>query len=267
MNQSQHGAETAVVALYRKDPLQVGDVVTTPANYAKELGLPWLQNAEHLDVEDSRIKNKDPDLEQTLRNSIVIIGGGGLTFDYFRDNITRLTTLKPRALIWWGAGHNIHLGEGTFLTHGRWEDLTDEELSYPSYLSSTNFDLIGVRDPEDTQFEKPPFRYVPCPSVMLESLDVHRNTPAEHEAVLYVQKSRYPNRVAGLPDAVQRHKRAAQRQQSRPYRCSVDSSRRSRGPRCRIPRNRQNGRDELIPWSALGDHAEQASHRTRRRVQ
>lgn len=191
--------QAPVVALYRKDPLQVGDIATTPASYATELGLPWLAHAQHLDVEDRRLKEHDPGLEQALRDSIVIIGGGGLTFDYFRDNITWVTTLKPQALIWWGAGHNIHLGEGTFLTHGRWEDLTEEELSYPSYLSTDTFDLIGVRDPEDTQFEKPPFRYVPCASVMLESLCTGQATDPEHDAVVYVQKSRIPTRSLAYP--------------------------------------------------------------------
>ena len=191
--------QTPVVALYRKDPLQVGDVATTPVRYAEELGLPWLAHAHHLDVEDRRLKEHDPGLERTLRDSIVIIGGGGLTFDYFRNNIAWVTRLKPRALIWWGAGHNIHLGEGTFLSHGRWEDLTDEELAYPSFLSTDAFDLIGVRDPEYTQFEKPPLRYVPCASVMLGSLKIGRGTDPEHEAVVYVQKSRIPTRSLAFP--------------------------------------------------------------------
>lgn len=188
-----------VVALYRKDPLQVGDVATTPASYAAELGLPWLARAEHLDVEDRRLREHDPYLERHLRSSVVIIGGGGLTFDYFRDNITWISTLKPRALIWWGAGHNIHLGEGTFLTHGKWEDLTEAELSYPGYLNTDTFDLIGVRDPEDTQFEKPPLRYVPCASVMLDALPKGQATDPLHEAVVYVQKSRIPTRSLAYP--------------------------------------------------------------------
>lgn len=190
---------TPVISLYRKDPLQVGDVASTPANYADELGLPWLAFAEHLDVEDRRVRDRTPEMADLIAESIVIVGGGGLTFDYFHDNISWIAALKPRALIWWGAGHNIYLGEGTFMTHGRWEDLTEEELRYPDYLNREHFDLIGVRDPENTQFETVPFRCVPCPSVMLHSLTATRGVEPTHDAVVYVQKSRIPTRSRTYP--------------------------------------------------------------------
>jgi len=136
VSQTKSEAGSPVISLYRKDPLQVGDLASSPANYATELGLPWLAGAEHLDVEDSRLSDQSPKLARRLTESIVIVGGGGLTFDYFHDNIAWAVGLKPKALIWWGAGHNIHLGADAYRSHRNWEDLTDKELRYPEYLNS-----------------------------------------------------------------------------------------------------------------------------------
>jgi hypothetical protein len=188
---------TPVISLHRNDPKQVGDQASTPASYSTQLGLPWLRLAERVDIEA-------PDLlEHDFAESIVIIGGGGLTFDNFQANIRRVIAKRPRALIWWGGGHNVHLDPNPYKSHGRYEHLTPQELMYPDYLRTPSFDAIGVRDPESTQaeprFGRKLLPYVPCPSVMLPAFHKAQHVAPRYEAVIYIQKDPLMPELPAMP--------------------------------------------------------------------
>ncbi len=188
---------TPVFALLRNDPKQVGDTASTPASYPMQLGLPWLGLADRIDIET-------PDLlKHDLAASVIIIGGGGLTFDNFQASMRRVIAERPRALIWWGGGHNIHLDPNPYKPHGRYEDLTPNELMYPDYLRVPPFDAIGVRDPESTQAEPrfglKPLLYVPCASVMHPAFDEAMHVASLYGAVAYIQKDPLMVELPGIP--------------------------------------------------------------------
>lgn len=189
--------DVPVISLHRNDPMQVGDQASTPVAYGKQLRLPWLATAKTVDILDPGF------LEQNLSDSVVIIGGGGLTFGAFQANLRRVIDMRPRALIWWGGGHNIHVGTSPYKSHGRYQDLTPQELMYPGYLQVPPFDAIGVRDPASTQaeswFGRRPLPYVPCSSVMHPALEEAQDLAPRHEAVGYIQKDPLMPRLPGLP--------------------------------------------------------------------
>ncbi len=187
-----------VLSVYRDDPQQVGDRASVPAAYAQELGLPWLAASTRVDI-----TSVTPLLNADIRSSVVVLGGGGLTFDDFQENIQQIVRAEPLALFWWGAGHNIHVDPSPYRSHGRYENLTKEDLAYPGYLRIPPFSAIGVRDPESSQIEpsigRAPFRHVPCASVMQPSLDDARLRKPDHDMVAYVQKDPLMPLLPGVP--------------------------------------------------------------------
>jgi hypothetical protein len=150
------------------DKLNLGDYASSPLNYFE---FPNMQT-ERRDI----MSVEQIDLEERA----IIIGGGGLFDEYFREKIAYLRNVKNRGrLIAWGVGHQLD---------GRKWRKNYQSFSYSSYLDG--FDLIGIRDYQSQ------YRWVPCASCMYHGFDKKR--VAEHEFVVYSHKQ-FPIPIKGFP--------------------------------------------------------------------
>jgi hypothetical protein len=138
-------------------------------NYAAELGLPWLRSSDVVDIGGQGIVERAGD----LGDAVVIVGGGGLGFSGFQENLRQIAVCRPRVLIWWGAGRNVHFGKGI---HGsmadEFERLPQSSFDFPTVLHRHYFDLIGVRDADVRSCAPPGYQWVPCVSAMHPAFDV-----------------------------------------------------------------------------------------------
>jgi len=141
------------VNIHRVDPYNVGDMYSTPTKY-----FDFLRNTKIVDIWDKNTISM-------LGNNIVIVGGGGLISNKdFAAQMNVIARSKPKKLICWGAGHNVH---------------HSQKIELPEYLH--NYDLVGVRDYGYG------YEWTPCPSCLHPAFD--RKYAIKHEVVIYEHPS------------------------------------------------------------------------------
>ncbi|GAB4379333.1 MAG: hypothetical protein Kow00121_33280 [Elainellaceae cyanobacterium] len=144
------------------DPTNVGDLLSAPANYFSFPGY----TLERADIRVAKAED--------ARDKHLILGGGGLLFPRFLDNIAQLLAgsdsggkQRPK-IIAWGVGQQIY-GQ---------DKCENQSFDYSQYLEK--FDLIGIRD-----FSSP-HDWVPCASCMHPAFDKQREI--QHEFVVFSHK-------------------------------------------------------------------------------
>ncbi|NEO30172.1 MAG: hypothetical protein F6K36_06970 [Symploca sp. SIO3C6] len=147
----------SIVNYHVIDPKNIGDMLSAPYNYFTFPG----HNLERADI-------RQP--EATTRGKHIILGGGGLLFPRFLDNISELIKMREGAkIIAWGIGQQIYGGS-------KLEDI--QAFNYSEYLD--DFDLVGIRD-FGCQYN-----WLPCASCMHQSFDKKRKI--KHEFVIFSHK-------------------------------------------------------------------------------
>jgi hypothetical protein len=147
----------AIINYHVIDPKNVGDLLSSPANYFSFPGYSIAQ-------QDIRTLNP-----KALNGEHLLIGGGGLLYSRFLDNITTLRNSPNRGrLIAWGIGQQDY----------RTLTANPQPFDYSSYLKE--FDLIGIRD-----FDAG-YPWVPCVSCMHPAFD--RTYEIKHEFVVFSHK-------------------------------------------------------------------------------
>ena len=154
---------SATFNVYRHDLGNVGDASASPTLY-----FDWLKDIEVLDIESTDFEA----IEEQLRSACLILGGGGM-LAHFEDQMDAILRSRPRALIIWGAGHNVHEAQA---------------IEFPEYMR--DFDLVGIRD---YGFG---FDWVPCVSCLHDGLSIQYEP--KYEIVVFEHKySHLP--IAGFP--------------------------------------------------------------------
>lgn len=149
------------------DPQNVGDLLSCPANY---FSFPTA-------VERVDIRQIQP---ESIAQHHLIVGGGGLLFPRFLENLAQLANTPERGkLIAWGIGQQVY-------DHSRPEAI--QSFDYGKYLDS--FDLAGIRD-----FGSP-YAWVPCVSCMHPSFDQKRDI--QHEFVVFSHK-KFQLKIGSFP--------------------------------------------------------------------
>jgi hypothetical protein len=179
----ESGADVRVVSVFRADPRQVGDTASAPLRYAAELGLPWLAAGEVVDIGGPGIAERAGD----LAGAVVVVGGGGLGFSGFRENLRWIATQRPRLLVWWGGGRNTHFGRGIYASEADdFAGLPPSAFDHPAVLDRDHFDLIGARDRDVREHAPAGYRWVPCVSALHPAFD--EVVPRTDEVRLYSHK-------------------------------------------------------------------------------
>jgi hypothetical protein len=139
------------------DETNVGDLLSAPVHYFSFPGY----TVERADIRDIRAG--------ASRGKHLILGGGGLLFPRFLNNIAQLLVeKKDTKIIAWGVGQQVYgKVNGAF-----------QAFDYAPYLN--NFDLIGIRDFD--LFHS----WVPCASCMHPAFDKPRTI--QHEFVVFSHK-------------------------------------------------------------------------------
>jgi hypothetical protein len=102
-----------------------------------------------------------------VQDAVVVFGGGGIFFEHLTHQISDfLNNPRPRKLIVWGAGINVHGNP-------------PKPQPYPEFLNQ--FDLVGLREYGN------PWHYVPCVSCQLPQLSYLLKKP-QHDVVIYEHK-------------------------------------------------------------------------------
>ena len=147
----------SIVNYHVIDQKNIGDLLSSPLDYFTFPGY----NIERADI-------RQP--QTTTRGKHAIVGGGGLLYSRFLDNIAELVTLKEgKKLIAWGIGQQTY-------DFSNLENI--KSFNYSQYLD--NFDLVGIRDIDFG------YNWVPCASCMHKSFDKKREI--KHEFVVFSHK-------------------------------------------------------------------------------
>ena len=128
-----------IFEVHRKVDNNVGDFYCNPSRYF-DLG----------EIQSGELMHNDWD----VKDSILVIGGGGLIHKKFSLHIEKLINKEPRHVVLWGIGHNFgkkHISKSTI------------DPYYPKWLEKC--DLIGIRD----YIQKN--KYLPCVSCMHTAFD------------------------------------------------------------------------------------------------
>jgi hypothetical protein len=140
------------------DQKNIGDLLSAPTNYFTFPGY----KLERADIRQSE--------ELTIRGKHIIVGGGGLIYSRFLNNISGLISNSERGkLIAWGVGHQAY---------GDYSNASTKYLEYSKYLDK--FDLVGIRDYGSK------YNWVPCASCMHPSFDKKREI--KHDFVVFSHK-------------------------------------------------------------------------------
>ena len=143
--------------IFRADPTNVGDAFCPPFLY-----FPF-RDKRYLDI-----LKIDP-TTSFQRNETIIIGGGGLGTDFFRNKVDILLDLKRKfglKIIGWGLGYDVNNNKTHTLisnTHDLISNIFDD------------FDLIGTRVYLESIFDESNIFYVPCSSCMHDAFYTFRN--------------------------------------------------------------------------------------------
>jgi hypothetical protein len=154
---------SAIFNVYRHDLGNVGDASTSPTLY-----FDWLKNTKILDIESTNFEA----IDKQLRSACLIFGGGGM-LAHFEGQMNIILRSRPRALVIWGAGHNIHEAYA---------------IEFPEYMR--DFDLVGIRD------HGYGFDWVPCVSCLHDGLSMEYEP--KYEIVVFEHKYN-PLPIAGFP--------------------------------------------------------------------
>ena len=147
----------SIVNYHVIDQKNIGDLLSSPLDYFTFPGY----NVERADI-------RQP--QTTTRGKHAIVGGGGLLYSRFLDNIAELVKLKEdKKLIAWGIGQQTY-------DFSNLENI--KSFNYSQYLD--NFDLVGIRDIDFG------YNWVPCASCMHKSFDKKREI--KHEFVVFSHK-------------------------------------------------------------------------------
>lgn len=147
-----------VISCHVIDPKNIGDLYSTPSHYFDFSGY---------QVEPLDIRHVTP---EKIQGKDVIVGGGGLLFDRFRDSFEKLAKNKNHSkLISWGIGQQIY---GT--------NQVDKIQKFDYQPYTQGFDLVGIRDSSYSD------NWVPCVSCMHPSFDKKREI--KHEFVVFSHK-------------------------------------------------------------------------------
>lgn len=151
-------ALSSIASCHVIDPDNIGDLLSAPAHYFTFPGFK---------VEPLDIRSLQPD---AVQHRHVIVGGGGLLFPRFLNNLTQLVATSGRGkLIAWGIGQQLY---------GNFTPDSIRAFDYAKYLA--DFDLVGVRDFGCT------YDWVPCASCLHPAFD--RQRPIQHEFVVFSHK-------------------------------------------------------------------------------
>lgn len=163
-----HYPMRSIVNFHVIDPKNVGDLISSPTQYFDFPGY----TTEQLDI-----RHLDPEY---VRGKHIIVGGGGLLYTPFLNNISKLVKAEERGkLIAWGIGQQIY------------HELNPEKFKafdYPLYLNG--FDLTGIRDFECG------YDWVPCASCMHPAFDQSREI--KHDFVVFSHK-KFQLKIDGFP--------------------------------------------------------------------
>lgn len=166
-NEPFRNKKNNVISIYRIDNYNVGDNYSNPATY-----FDFIRDSEGIDI----IGKWDSNIIDRIKNSVVILGGGGLIeHNDFMPNIEELLKCEPKKIIIWGAGHNVH---------------ESDKIKMPKYFDK--IDLIGIRDYGSK------YPWVPCSSCMSPLFD--KEYGIRHKIVVYEhQFERYRLSINSFP--------------------------------------------------------------------
>lgn len=151
-----------IISVYNATVNNIGDRYVTPVRY-----FDFLRKALIVNIWGNV-------LPPQLHENYVIVGGGGfLGNPDFNPNMELLARLKPKKLICWAVGHNLH---------------GSKEIVMPDYLR--HYDLVGVRDYGYG------YEWVPCPSCLNPLFD--RQYEIKNRIVIY-RHSNVDISVEGFP--------------------------------------------------------------------
>ena len=141
-----------ILNVWRKHTKNIGDLVCAPSLYYKELQ----ENSVNIDIS---YFNKSRQIE----NKIIIVGGGGLLQNYFKDSIQNIIELsKNNKIIFWGVGIDNYI---------------DEKIIH--------FDLSSIL--ASSRDNNGMFTYVPCASCLSPLFDKYKEkTDIKGKYALYL---------------------------------------------------------------------------------
>ena len=102
-----------------------------------------------------------------IKDSTVVIGGGGLIHPSFTPRIVELLEQQPKNIIVWAIGSNYAL---------------DKDKGYPDWIR--NATLVGIRDFKSLSVNSTLGEYVPCVSCMHPAFN--KKYKASHDKVYYL---------------------------------------------------------------------------------
>ena len=157
-----------ITNLHVIDPKNVGDLYSSPLKYF---------DFPEYSCKATDIRHFE---EEELKDSHIIVGGGGLIFNRFLSEFQTIAAAPTKGKrILWGAGYQIY-----GCNPSRWS----KDFDFSPYLSS--FDLVGLRDKGAI------YDWVPCPSCMHPAFDKAR-TP-KHDFVVFSHK-KYQIHIPSVP--------------------------------------------------------------------
>jgi len=151
--------------IFRADPTNVGDAFCPPFLY-----FPF-KDKRYVDIVNIDQKTN------FQRNEIIIIGGGGLGTDFFRNKIEILLNLRKKfelKIIGWGLGYDVNSNKSHKL------------ISNTNKLISSifdDFDIVGTRVDLENIENKSNFFYVPCSSCMHDAFNIFRNQNKKNKKI------------------------------------------------------------------------------------
>lgn len=160
-----------IVNFHVIDPKNIGDRLSSPLHYFKFPGF---------DTQTFDIRHLDRVDPQFIKESHILIGGGGLIYSRFQEFFKTITQKKRSGkLIAWGVGQQNY-------TLNPLDPCLD--FDYDSYIHA--FNLIGIRDYGQS------LPWVPCASCMHPAFD--RDREIKHDLVVFSHK-KFQIHLPGVP--------------------------------------------------------------------
>jgi hypothetical protein len=159
--------------IFRADPTNVGDAFCPPFIY-----FPF-KNKRYIDILNI---NQNTTFH---RDEIIIVGGGGLGKEFFKEKIDTIIDLKEKynlKIIAWGVGYDLNVDKSSILS-------PEENLISNIF---DGFDIIGTRVYLKQKYEQKIYEYVPCVSCMHDALYTLRNEQKKLKKVGVYSHKRIP---------------------------------------------------------------------------
>lgn len=163
----KHKIKEPLIFVYRLDTDNIGDLCCSPHSYFQ------FYNYKVIDI----LNFNKIDKLYKLKNKTIVVGGGGLLQEFFKNSVNNLIKLSNyNNVIFWGVGFDRRP--------------TDKRYNDKLLKKCKN---VTVRD-YNTEFE-----YVPCVSCMSKLFDQYSNVESEDKIRVYLHKDFYIKELSNYP--------------------------------------------------------------------